>query len=173
MPLGMLMRPLPALLLALLGERAEGGCVVTSVMGCFHENSNTDRILGPKAVTAPMMPMTHEICAQICTNKKNKLAGVEYGRQCYCGDKLNYPGVASSGCTFPCHGNASQHCGGSSAIQVFSFACSGAPVPIPKGPPPPPPSPPATRYVYHGCMDAKSKVRRALYTMRIFFGTCI
>ena len=144
-------------LLLLLADSTEGGCTVTSVMGCFKENSNTDRILGPKSITAPMMPMSHEICAQICTNGKHKLAGVEFGQQCYCGDKLNYPGVASSGCTSPCQGNTSQHCGGSDAIEVFSFACSGTPVPIPTGPPPPPgPSP----YLYHGCMDAASKAEK-------------
>ena len=136
----------------------DAGCAVTKEHGCYHEKSNTERILGAARYTAPMQAMTKAVCAQICKEAKHVLAGVEYGQQCYCGDKTNYPPVTSTACTTKCRGNASETCGGSSAIDVFEFSCSGAPVPIPH--PTPSPSPhhaPARRFVYHGCTDAASK----------------
>jgi hypothetical protein len=120
----------------------QAGCAVTKERGCYRDNSSIDRILGPALPgrPAPMQAMTRAICAQICLDQKCALAGVEYGQQCFCGDRLNYPPVASSGCTTSCRGNSSETCGGTSAIDVYEFLCSGAPVPIP-GPAPPPPSP--------------------------------
>ena len=148
--------PSMAALLALAAGRAEAGCAITGAAKCY-EDANSNRLLGPKGATSPMQPMTREVCAQICSNKKQKMAGVEYGKQCYCGNALNRAGVASTKCTMACAANSSETCGGSDAIDVFEFSCSGTPVPIPSPSPSPGPSPPSTPFAFHGCTDSKSK----------------
>ena len=147
--------PSMAALLALAAGRAEAGCAIGAAK-CY-EDANSNRLLGPKGATSPMQPMTREVCAQICSNKKQKMAGVEYGKQCYCGNALNRAGVASTKCTMACAANSSETCGGSDAIDVFEFSCSGTPVPIPSPSPSPGPSPPSTPFAFHGCTDSKSK----------------
>jgi hypothetical protein len=142
---------------------ADAGCSPTAAPVCYAD-ANDNRLLGPKTATSPMMKMTIAVCAQMCTDAKKKMAGVEYGKQCYCGDKPNYTPVASTACKMACEGNSTEKCGGDSAISVYSFDCSGAPVPIPPhggGNHPSPPGPPMpkhnTPFVYYGCADAASK----------------
>ena len=43
-----------------------------------------------------------------CFNKKMSLAGVEYGSQCYCGNKFNSKPIPSTACTMQCNANASE-----------------------------------------------------------------
>jgi hypothetical protein len=128
------------LLLLLPGPPIHAGCVTKTAPACY-DDANGNRLLGPKAAAAPLMNMSLVICAQMCTDENHTLAGVEYGQQCYCGDKLNYSPVASTRCTTQCRGNASEMCGGTSAIAVYEFSCSGLPVPIPSPPTPPAPAP--------------------------------
>ena len=46
-------------------------------------------------------------------------AGVEHGRECYCGDKLDYDRYGKTQCTMRCTGNWSQKCGGHWAVDVY------------------------------------------------------
>ena len=54
-----------------------------------------------------------------------KVAGVEYGQECYCASNL--PSTAtkaansSSGCDMPCSGNRKEFCGGSSLLNVYVY----------------------------------------------------
>jgi hypothetical protein len=110
---------------------------------CYVDDTTQGRLrrpLGPEGATAPHRPsMTQQGCAQLCFDQHRKLAGIEYGWQCYCGGALNFQPNRSAGCTTPCPGAASQKCGGADAMLVFAFNCSGSPVPVPPPPPPPPP----------------------------------
>jgi len=65
-----------------------------------------------------------------------QLAGVEYGQQCFCGQKLNYPPTPSDGCHMSCSASSTETCGGNDAIEVYTYNCSGAPVPEPPQTPP-------------------------------------
>lgn len=96
---------------------------------CYVDTSA--RILGSENVA--FGPITLEYCAQLCANKKFRLAGTEDGSECYCGNKLNIdkPEV-STHCESQCNGNTFQSCGGDWAISIFEVKCSGAPEPPPK-----------------------------------------
>jgi hypothetical protein len=68
--------------LACLASIAFGGCIVSNPQ-CYVDDNN--RILGHNDQNG-MDGNNNEWCAQICYNQGKKLAGTEYGIQCYCGD---------------------------------------------------------------------------------------
>lgn len=82
-------------------------------------------------------PISLEYCAQFCSDHHLKLAGVENGSECYCGDKLRSDAKAATAgeCNIKCSADSGEQCGGSWRIGVFNFTCSGDPVPKPKVPP--------------------------------------
>ncbi|KAH0556915.1 hypothetical protein GP486_005298 [Trichoglossum hirsutum] len=64
--------------------------------------------------------MTVEICLQFCKSKGTTYAGIEYRRECYCGNALAADAVANSaGCTLTCFSNATEYCGGSKKMNVY------------------------------------------------------
>ena len=81
--------------------------------------------------------LTTEYCAQYCHDANFSLAGVENGGECYCGHNVRAGAkrADASDCNKPCTGDEHEHCGGFWRLSVFSFSCSGKPVPVPKGPP--------------------------------------
>lgn len=88
--------------------------------GTCYEDSRKSRIMGdPVDMGADM---TRQKCVQICHDRGSVLAGVENGKQCMCGDSVERA-KASTACTMPCTGNASQHCGGFDAIDIMHFRC--------------------------------------------------
>lgn len=65
---------------------------------------------------------TAATCATACAAAGYKIAGIEYGWQCYCDNKLNTSQskkLDDSKCNMACAGS-SQSCGGDSAIQVYA-----------------------------------------------------
>lgn len=149
-------RPLLRLLAAsAVISLARAGCTLTSPVACWADGNMSDqgfRILGMPLASGSV---SHENCAQLCADKKMKLAGVEYGSQCMCGNALK-PGSFEkpSGCKLPCAANKTELCGGEFEIGVFSFECSGARVPLPPAPPPPPgPNKPCASFNEYGCAE--------------------
>jgi len=84
--------------------------------------------------------MTVELCLKTCassdtaTGQPYRYAGVEYGRECWCGDTLDLAGatqgttpatpsknLTASACGFACPGNATESCGGSLTMNLFYF----------------------------------------------------
>ena len=95
-------------------------CVEVSKSACYAD-SLQHRIMGNwirKSET-----MTREECMQLCYSQQKKLAGVEFGVQCMCGDSLKPP-EPSNACTMPCAGKSSDLCGGHDAIDIMNFTCS-------------------------------------------------
>ena len=86
-----------------------------------YEDSVRSRILGD--VVMASAAMTHELCMEACFSRQRRLAGVENGKQCMCGDSLS-EAVPSTNCTMPCPANDSQRCGGWMAIDVMNVTCS-------------------------------------------------
>jgi len=66
--------------------------------------------------------MTVEMCSAFCSNKKFKLFGLEYGRECYCSDSNTGPAAHPTDCSFPCPGDASQKCGAGNRLNVYENA---------------------------------------------------
>lgn len=62
------------------------------------------------------------MCSEYCFSRNYQYSGTEYSDECYCGQSLStvggVTGLASTGCTMPCSGDATQLCGGSNAVLV-------------------------------------------------------
>ncbi|KAI9048154.1 hypothetical protein LZ554_007949 [Drepanopeziza brunnea f. sp. 'monogermtubi'] len=89
--------------------------------GCWTE-SNTGRALNKK--TYANDGMTLEMCATFCSTAPSyRMFGVEYGRECYCGDVLSAGSVqaASTDCKFLCPGNQLEHCGAGKRLQLYAL----------------------------------------------------
>ncbi|CAN8102201.1 unnamed protein product [Discula destructiva] len=62
--------------------------------------------------------MTRNKCLVICAFGNFVYAGLEYGNECWCGNKLG--NVKPQGtCNLPCAGNSSETCGGSFSLDLF------------------------------------------------------
>ncbi|ELQ37188.1 hypothetical protein M0657_004522 [Pyricularia oryzae] len=63
--------------------------------------------------------MTLEACASACT--AFTFFGVEYGRECYCGDSFGEGSVeaAETDCSFPCPGDGAQLCGAGVRLSTY------------------------------------------------------
>ncbi|KAI8196433.1 WSC domain-containing protein [Colletotrichum sp. SAR 10_76] len=92
--------------------------------GCFSE-PQVGRLL-PTQVVNDGVNMTINKCLSACSDKL--YAGVEYGRECWCGNSLNYGGsggttmaanVSSSDCSFKCPGNSTQFCGAGVRLNLY------------------------------------------------------
>ena len=65
--------------------------------------------------------MTILQCIQTCTQKRYHYAGLQFGKQCFCGDSgYDKYGIATN-CDMACAGNSQETCGGSIANQVYSL----------------------------------------------------
>ena len=64
--------------------------------------------------------MTVAVCLDYCKTKGTIYAGIEYRRECYCGDSLATDAVSNAvGCSLTCKSNATEFCGGSLKMDVY------------------------------------------------------
>lgn len=84
--------------------------------GCYTEATST-RALG--AASGSDNKMTINTCAAACSG--STYFGVEYGRECYCGNTLNAGSVLANpaDCSFACPGDSSQSCGAGSRLSLY------------------------------------------------------
>ncbi|KAK2029668.1 WSC-domain-containing protein, partial [Colletotrichum zoysiae] len=101
--------------------------------GCYsdHTSSRTlsTRISLPGALTVSE-------CTTACAAQGFPCAGVEFGKECFCGTSIqNGTPIASSSCNMACAGDKTQYCGGASAINIYisSKPLAGSPSAIPYG----------------------------------------
>ncbi|KAK6507971.1 hypothetical protein TWF481_006391 [Arthrobotrys musiformis] len=94
-----------------------------SSLGCYQEPTSG------KALTKVFSTgsMTHELCLYYCWRMAATYAGLEYGRECWCGSVLNPDATpASAGsCNVPCAGDSTKTCGAGGYLELYS---SGLPV---------------------------------------------
>lgn len=91
-------------------------------LGCYTDTN------GQRALTNfrnnPNGGMTVETCIGLCANDGFSIAGVEYGGECYCDNKvMNNHGLApdgSTGCNMACSGNAGEVCGGPNRLNAYA-----------------------------------------------------
>ena len=86
--------------------------------GCF-----TDTDAASRALPADFKgddTMTVEMCAEYCS--AYQLFGLEYGRECYCGNERGTSSVAApdAECSFPCPGDAAETCGAGSRVEIYT-----------------------------------------------------
>jgi len=94
-------------------------------LGCYHEPSS-GRLLR-KQVLNDGENMTNALCLSTCL--LYQFAGVEYGRECWCGDSLDLGGnnastfggrVDDGECDFKCPGKETEACGGRVRVSLYA-----------------------------------------------------
>ncbi|TVY37646.1 putative fungistatic metabolite [Lachnellula subtilissima] len=98
-----------------------------SYLGCYTEGTDV-RALGAASATN-YTTMTVEKCASFCTPTYT-LFGLEFGGECWCADVLGNGAVAAPAteCNFACDGNATETCGASDRLNIYTTA-GAAPAP--------------------------------------------
>lgn len=89
--------------------------------GCWADNVNNQKAFYWKIVDDKMTP---KLCLNQCGAFGYMAAGVEYGRECYCGDPQNLNTIGSTKlddkqCDVPCPGDGSAICGGGSKLTTY------------------------------------------------------
>ncbi|KAH0537068.1 hypothetical protein FGG08_006109 [Glutinoglossum americanum] len=88
-----------------------------SSIGCYGDGAT--KSINPNTKFASDS-MTVEVCLQFCKSKGTTYAGIEYRRECYCGNALATDATANAaGCTLTCFSNATEFCGGSKKMNVY------------------------------------------------------
>ena len=87
--------------------------------GCYTDNTN------PRTLHADGYAddsMTESTCITYCNGKGYSFAGVEYGRECYCDNRILETGSqkADSECSFTCPGSSSGSCGAGNRMSIFT-----------------------------------------------------
>ncbi|RDW59493.1 WSC-domain-containing protein [Coleophoma cylindrospora] len=91
--------------------------------GCWTEATNS------RALTVSTFAndsMTLEACSTFCTGKA--MFGVEYGRECYCGNDLKTGSVQATDtdCSFTCPGNKYEYCGAGNRLELYTVISSAS-----------------------------------------------
>ncbi|CZR50423.1 uncharacterized protein PAC_00295 [Phialocephala subalpina] len=106
-------------LLQALSPRADAVIPGYTDEGCYTEATNMRALTGGTYFDDLM---TVEKCAAACSGYT--WFGVEYGRECYCGDTINTGSVPapSTDCNFQCPGDATENCGAGNRLNMYSKA---------------------------------------------------
>ncbi|KAB5523167.1 hypothetical protein GE09DRAFT_976836, partial [Coniochaeta sp. 2T2.1] len=96
---------------------------VWNYTGCYTE-ATTGRALSSAKLSgsSSTFGMTIETCVKYCSGKGYSISGVEYGQECYCGEKLNAGSVWATNqndCSTKCPGNSAQYCGAGGRLNVY------------------------------------------------------
>jgi hypothetical protein len=89
--------------------------------GCGRDNLNNKRTFPWQLIFDDMKPSD---CLNACAEFGYMASGLEYGRECYCGDPVDMATagstfVADSQCDIVCAGDASAICGGGSLMSTY------------------------------------------------------
>jgi hypothetical protein len=92
--------------------------------GCYTEPSSGRALASAKlSGSSSTFGMTIDRCIAFCYGKGYGLAGLEYGQECYCSDKLGAGSVWANqnDCSKPCPGNSTQYCGAGSRFNLYTL----------------------------------------------------
>ena len=110
---------------------AHAGCT-SHPSKCYQGRDGLDsRVLGPTNVNGGFDTLTREHCAQLCHDAGFKMAGVEFGHECYCGNDVAGTAVAvpATDCSQPCDLDgpipSKETCGNLFRIDIFDVNCPG------------------------------------------------
>lgn len=89
--------------------------------GCYLDNVQDKRTFFWQTISDELTPKK---CLDLCAEFGYMAGGLEYGRECYCGDPENINTVGSKKvddkeCNVPCAGNSSAFCGGGSRLTTY------------------------------------------------------
>lgn len=92
-------------------------------LGCYTDN------VSARTLTTNVSPsdeiVTVYSCTTLCSQQGFQYAGVEYARECYCGNEISNGGApASSGCDMACTGDHTEICGGANRLNLYQTTTS-------------------------------------------------
>ena len=95
-------------------------------LGCYSDISTARTLAKTYLVPGGHSNLTIENCLSTCLANNYRFAGVEYGTQCWCDNYIqpySYSGLCidPAFCKMPCSGNRGEICGGSNAINIYSY----------------------------------------------------
>ncbi|XP_051750143.1 kremen protein 1 isoform X1 [Ctenopharyngodon idella] len=103
-------------------------CQMPGNLGCFKDSGDPAPLSGGYQTSNKL---TIQNCISFCRNQRYKLAGMESGYACFCGNDLDYHrhgDAPSTECNHVCFGDHTQPCGGDGRVIVFDTkvgACGG------------------------------------------------
>ncbi|KAF7687210.1 kremen protein 1 isoform X1 [Silurus meridionalis] len=103
-------------------------CQMPGILGCFKDNGDPPPLSKSYQTS---QKLTVQSCISLCRNQRYKLAGMEAGYACFCGNELDYhlhDDAPSLECSHGCFGDQQQPCGGDGHVIVFDTkvgACGG------------------------------------------------
>ncbi|XP_068765574.1 sialate:O-sulfotransferase 1 isoform X1 [Struthio camelus] len=86
-------------------------------IGCFSDDSRERTLKG--AVFYDLRKMTVSHCQEACAERAYTYAGLEYGAECYCGNKLPTTASKPEECNSECKGEKGSICGGVNRLSVY------------------------------------------------------
>ncbi|KAI0409608.1 WSC domain-containing protein [Xylaria palmicola] len=104
----------------------DGSGTAYAYVGCWNESAGLPGTTGLRALdgASEVLPgaMTVGECLGFCARGAYRLAGLEYARECWCGDELNIFSVplADAACDNPCDGANATACGGSLKLSLYN-----------------------------------------------------
>ncbi|XP_041097287.1 LOW QUALITY PROTEIN: WSC domain-containing protein 1 [Polyodon spathula] len=87
-------------------------------VGCFLDDSKERALKG--TVFYDFRKMTSSLCQDTCSESGYLFfAGLEYGAECYCGNRIAAPKTREEDCNLDCKGEKGSMCGGVGRLSVF------------------------------------------------------
>ncbi|KAJ6657906.1 hypothetical protein lerEdw1_001826 [Lerista edwardsae] len=86
-------------------------------MGCFMDDPREKSLKGTVFYDLRKMTVSH--CQEACAERAYTYAGLEYGSECYCGNKLPLTTARQEDCNSECKGEKGTICGGVNRLSVY------------------------------------------------------
>uniref|UniRef100_A0A3P9KUS5 Kringle-containing protein marking the eye and the nose n=1 Tax=Oryzias latipes TaxID=8090 RepID=A0A3P9KUS5_ORYLA len=103
-------------------------CQMPGNLGCFKDSGNPPTLSGANEISNKL---TIQNCISFCRKQRYRLAGMESGYACFCGNEVelqDHGESAGMDCNHVCFGDHTQPCGGDGWVIVFDTrvgACGG------------------------------------------------
>ncbi|KAI4846348.1 hypothetical protein E4T44_05114 [Aureobasidium sp. EXF-8845] len=101
-------------------------------MGCYNETVGVEGTTGARALTSGKMETGNDTtvaaCLQYCGDSNYQFAGLEYSKECWCGNYLSALStqLPSSNCSLACVGNNTEICGGYLTLSLYNLTSKKA-----------------------------------------------
>uniref|UniRef100_A0A673A6W8 WSC domain containing 1b n=1 Tax=Sphaeramia orbicularis TaxID=375764 RepID=A0A673A6W8_9TELE len=92
-------------------------CFAGTYMGCFLHNAS-DQALGG-TMLYDLRKMTSSLCQDTCSESGYQFAGLEYGAECHCGNRISSPRAPEEDCSLVCRGERGSPCGGVGRLSIY------------------------------------------------------
>ncbi|KAH7126789.1 hypothetical protein B0J11DRAFT_526490 [Dendryphion nanum] len=91
-------------------------------LGCYSDNVNDRTLSTGMGTGGGAGSLTAALCTSACDAAGYFYAGLEYAGECYCGNTLATGAKLedASGCNMVCNGNATEYCGGSNRLNLYT-----------------------------------------------------